>query len=144
MSVIFIMQMLDAYRLFFCFSPPLYESEAISWIISSIITPISLPLKNYFGDWSITFPSSAVSFLYKLCSLHFSWSFAKSSEILHMHGAQKLCFILFSKLSFELVFFLSLHLCLQRCLFPPSVNVNTFYFETDQFTSLWKSIPIMW
>lgn len=68
----------------------------------------------------------------------------KCSEILHMHGAQKLFSLLFSELSFVLVFFLSLHLCLQGSLFPPSVNVNTFYFETDQFTSLWKSIPIMW
>lgn len=29
-------------------------------------------------------------------------------------------------------------------LFPPSVNVNIFYFETDQFTSPWKSLPMMW
>lgn len=58
----------------------------------------------------------------------------------------KLSYVLFhsSKLSFALILFLSLHLCLQGCLFPPSVNVNTCYFETDQLTSLWKSLPMMW
>lgn len=65
-------------------------------------------------------------------------------EILHMHRAQKLHFILlFFQVEFcaDLIF---ISPSMFAGLFPPSVNVNTFYFETDQFTSLWKSIPIMW